>query len=158
MARIASFAAAALAVATVAGFAATASAQATSGTIRLQGTVALACTVSVTDLNQSLNLVQGETNKQVGSVVETCNSGTGYSITVTSANNGTLTSTGNGTQPIAFTLGYDGQSSNLNSGLQLTRSSAQFDKTVPVTVTVPAASNRIAGTYNDTITVTIAAR
>ncbi len=158
MARIASLAAAALAVATVAGFAASANAQAASGTIRLQGSVAVNCTVAVTDLNQSLNLVQGETARQVGTVVENCNSGTGYTISVSSANNGQLTSTGTGTVPIAFTLGYDGQSSNLSSTLELNRSGAQFGKNVPVTVTIPAASDRIAGTYNDTITVTIAAR
>lgn len=158
MARIASLAAALAAAAAIAGAASGANAQAASGTIRLSGTVAVNCTVAVTDLNQSLNLVAGETSKQVGSVIENCNSGTGYTITVASANTGRLTSTGTGTSPVSFTLGYDGQSSTLATALSLTRSTAQFAKTVPVTVTIPAAANRIAGTYTDTLTVTIDAR
>lgn len=157
MARIASLAAAVTAVA-VAGLSATANAQATSGTIRLQGTVPLNCTVTVTDLNQPLNLVQGETLRQVGTVVENCNSGTGYTISIASSNRGTLTSTGTGTQPIAFSVGYDSQSSDMTSGLDLNRNTAQFNRTVPVTVSIPASNTRIAGTYNDTLTITIAAR
>lgn len=135
-----------------------ASAQAASGTIRLGGSVAVNCTVAVTDLGVGLNLVGGESAKQVGTVVENCNSGTGYSITVASAGKGKMTSTGTGTVPVDFTIGYDGQSKDLASDLVLTRAGAQFAKSVPVTVTIPANAQRIAGSYSDTLTVTIAAK
>jgi spore coat protein U-like protein len=152
----------ALIAVTVAGMAlfgsVTAQAQSATGTIRLMGTVAVNCTVAVTDLSPSLNLVGGETAKQVGTVVENCNSGTGYTVSVASAGKGTLTSTGSGTQPVSFTLGYDGQSSSLSSDLTLNRSTAQFGKSVPVTVTIPANAQRIAGSYSDTLTITIAAK
>jgi spore coat protein U-like protein len=157
MARIAS--AAFAFAATVALFGASdALAQAASGTLRLAGTVASSCTVAVTDLNQALNLVAGETAKQVGTVVENCNSGTGYTVSVASTGKGTMTSTGTGTVPVSFTLGYDGQSSALASNLVLTRNGAQFAKSVPVTVTIPANAQRIAGSYSDTLTITIAAK
>src|ERR1700760_3345012 len=83
-----------------------------SGTIALRGTVPLICTVGVTDLNQSLSLVASETNKQVGSVIENCNSGTGYTISLSFDNAGKLKA---GNAQIAYTVGYDGQSGSLAS-------------------------------------------
>ena len=132
-------------------------ADSTSGTVALKGTVALVCTVGVTDLNQSLNLTGGESNKSVGSIVENCNSGTGYNISVTSANAGKLKAA-SGTAEISYTVGYDGQSGGLASALTVARSTAQFAKTSALNVTVPANAQAIAGNYSDTVTITIAAK
>lgn len=131
---------------------------ATSGTIKLSGTVATACTVAVTDASQSLDITDGETNKTVGTVVENCNSGTGYTISISSANSGSLKSTSNGASPISYQVSYDGSTSALSSALQVTRSSAQFAKSVSVGVTVPANSTAVAGSYSDTLTISIAAK
>jgi spore coat protein U-like protein len=139
-------------------FSAAAEGQSSSGTLRLNGTVAPSCTVAVTDLGQSLNLVAGETGKQVGTVVENCNAGGGYTLSVASAGQGSLTSSGAGTAPVAFSLGYDGQSSALTSTLTLSRAGASFARAVPVTVNVPASAQRAAGSYSDTLTITIAAK
>ena len=136
--------------------AATAGAQAnSSGTIKLQGTVAKVCTVSVVDAGAMLNLVSGENRKPVGTVVENCNSGQGYDVTLTSTHNGQLRS---GNDNIAYQVVYDEQSNALSSPWTLTRSNAQFGKQVNVMVTVPAKNNAIAGTYTDTITIQIAAK
>ncbi|HYE53157.1 MAG TPA: hypothetical protein VEB20_26395, partial [Azospirillaceae bacterium] len=77
-----------------------------SGSVVLKGNVPLNCTVSVSDLNQSLNLNGGETDKQVGTVVENCNSGTGYNISLTSSNAGKLKNTRG--DEISYSVKYDG--------------------------------------------------
>ncbi|TWB45674.1 spore coat protein U domain-containing protein [Nitrospirillum pindoramense] len=147
------FAAAALiAVASLAAAPAFAAASA-SGTIQLNSTVAQTCTVAVTDAGAQLNILSGSNAVTVGSVVETCNDGAGYQISVTSANGGTLKSNATGAQPISYTPIYDGQSSG--SSVNVVRSSAQFNKTATVAVTVPANAQAIAGSYTDTLTITI---
>ena len=127
------------------------------GAVALKGTVPLVCTVGVTDMNQSLNLTGGESNKSVGSIVENCNSGTGYNITVSSSNAGKLKAA-SGTAEISYTVGYDGQSGGLTSNMTVARSGAQFSKTSALNVTVPANAQAIAGSYSDTVTITIAAK
>lgn len=155
MTKIAATLAAAVALAALAS--APALAQSATGTIQLRGSVAQSCTIAVQDLNQSLNLVAGESNREVGRVVETCNSGTGYNITVASANKA-LTSNASGSVPVAYTLAYDNQAGNPTANLVVARATAQFGKQSSLTVTVPASASRIAGDYADTLTVTIAAK
>ncbi|WP_234703770.1 hypothetical protein [Rhodospirillum centenum] len=144
-------------VATAAAFTTGASAQQASGTIQLRGTVAVNCTIAVTDLNQPLNLTGGESNKQVGTVTENCNRGNGYKISVASANAGKLVSGAAGTTPISYATQYDGQSGNSGT-LEVIRNQAQFNKVSSVNVTIPASAQYIAGDYADTLTITIAAR
>ncbi|MFV3131224.1 spore coat protein U domain-containing protein [Niveispirillum sp. KHB5.9] len=144
--------AAALAVIAIA---APAMAQNASGTIQLKGTVALSCTIAVQDLGQSLALKAGETNKTVGSVTETCNSGNGYKITLASANAGKLKS---GNFTINYSVAYDSFSGALTSQAVVDRATAQFGKKSDLKVTVAASDQYIAGDYADTVTVTIAAK
>jgi spore coat protein U-like protein len=147
------------AAATVAALlgAAAASANTTTGTIQLRGSVASTCTIAVTDAAQSLNIVSGESNKQVGSIVENCNNGTGYVVTISSANQGVLKTTSGASTP-AYTLRYDSQSGTLASALAVTRDGAQFNREVTVGVTLPASANAVAGSYSDTLTLTIATK
>ena len=128
-----------------------------SGTIRLEGTVSAQCTVAVTDANQQLDITGGETGKQVGTVVETCNSSGGYTVTVASANGGVLRTAG-GASGVGYTLTYDGSARGLSSPLQVEREGAQFGRVVPVLVSLNPAPNAVAGTYADTITITISGR
>ncbi|MBP2311040.1 spore coat protein U domain-containing protein [Azospirillum soli] len=156
MSKIAAIARTALIAAALAGAAVAPAIAATTGTVKLSGTVALNCSVAVTDLNQALNLVGGESARQVGTVVENCNSGTGYSISISSANGGLLKNENSGS--VSYRVGYDGQNNNLTGGLSVTRSTAQFAKSVPLTVSLDANGNAIAGNYSDTVTITIAAK
>jgi spore coat protein U-like protein len=130
----------------------------TSGTIRLQGSVAARCTVAVTDAQQSLNIVGGETSKQVGTVVENCNSGSGYTVSISSVQGGVLRSQAAGAGAIAYSLSYGGVAGALTTALAVVRDGAAFDRSVPVAVSMPANPQAIAGAYTDTITITIAAR
>ncbi|MBB6255266.1 hypothetical protein [Nitrospirillum iridis] len=129
----------------------------TSGSVKLSGTVSLTCTVAVTDAGASLNILSGSSSVQVGSVVENCNDGAGYTITVASANGGSLKSSATGAQPVAYTTNYDGTNGS-GSSFTVTRSGAQFNKTATMSVTVPANAQAIAGSYSDTLTVTIAGK
>ncbi|MBB6252148.1 spore coat protein U domain-containing protein [Nitrospirillum iridis] len=127
-----------------------------SGTVQLNSTVAQTCTVAVTDAGATLNILSGSTAVTVGTVVETCNDGAGYQISVSSANGATLKSSATGAQPISYTPIYDGQSAG--SSVNVVRSSAQFNKSATVAVTVPANAQAIAGSYTDTLTITIQGR
>ncbi|MDE1148405.1 MAG: hypothetical protein PW843_17600 [Azospirillaceae bacterium] len=155
--RIAAAATAAVVFAAFAAAPSFAATTGTSGTVQLNSTVALTCTVAVTDSNATLNILAGSSNVQVGSVVENCNDGAGYTITVASANNGSLKSSATGAQAINYTTTYDGTNGS-GSSFTVTRSGAQFAKTAAMYVTVPASAQAIAGSYADTLTVTIAGK
>lgn len=148
--------AAALIATAALGAAASGAQAATTGTIKLNGRVDLACSVGVVDLNQSLNLVGGDSNKTVGTVTETCNSGTGYRISLTSENSGKLKA-GTGAE-IAYTVSYDGQNRGLAGGIDLDRNKPEFNKQVELKVSVQGSNQHVAGTYADTVTITIAAK
>jgi len=149
------FAKTAAAALIVAAIAAPAMAQNASGTIAMKGNVALSCTIAVQDLGLSLSLKAGETSKTVGSVTETCNSGSGYKISLASANAGKLKS---GNFTIDYSVNYDSFTGSLTSQAVVDRATAQFGKKSDLKVTVPASEQYIAGDYADTVTVTIAAK
>ncbi|HYE01546.1 MAG TPA: spore coat protein U domain-containing protein [Alphaproteobacteria bacterium] len=128
-----------------------------SGQVKLKGTVALTCTVAVQDMNESLDLVNGEANQSVGTVVETCNSGSGYTISLSSSNGGALVSD-TGTAPVAYSVSYDGQGGSLGSALSVSRNGAQFGRQATLAVNVQGNAQALAGNYSDTVTITIAAK
>lgn len=147
---------AALSALALSALALSAAAQAsTTGTIRLNGTVQAACTISVTDAGVQLNITGGESNRQVGTVVENCNSGTGYRVTLTSANAGALK---NGAAAVSYSVSYDNQQGTLSGAMTVDRPSAAFGKQSVVAVSMPANATAVAGTYSDTVTITVAAR
>lgn len=125
------------------------------GTLRLKGNVTQVCTVEVRDMGTDLNLVNGSNTVPVGEVTENCNSGTGYTITLSSQNEGKLT-TGTGAQ-VPYTVNYDGATGGAH-GLQVNRDGARFDKKSTLAVNVNGNAQAIAGNYTDTVTITIAAK
>lgn len=130
-------------------------AQSTSGSVGLRGSMPMSCAIAVQDLGVTWNLTSGESAKTVGSVTETCNAASGYSISLASANGGKLKS---GSNEISYTVDYDSNAGSLTSQMVVQRASAQFGKKSDLKVTVPISSQHVAGDYADTITVTIAAR
>lgn len=139
------------------GFAARDAGAVTTGSIGLSGTIDANCYVVITDQNRSLNLVGGSTNLTVARVGERCNDRRGYTVTFSSLNGGAVVNA-DGTR-VAYTIRYDGQTRALTSPYVRTRTSAQTSlRTRDFQVTVPANTRAVAGTYADTITVTIAAR
>ena len=102
-----------------------------------------------------LDLTKGANNIVVGKVTETCNDPDGYSITFTSQGGGKLTSNG---ASVPYTASYDNvNQQSLGSQMRLSRNNAAFGVVKDLKVSVDSGSNRVAGSYSDTITVTIAA-
>ena len=131
----------------------------TSDTLKINGTVAAVCTVSVEDMSQTLNLVAGANKTVVGKITETCNAASGYTIRIASANSGKLVNAANGNAKVDYTIDYDNrQNAQLNSELVQNYGNTQAYGTVKdLKVSVTGNANRVAGAYADTITVTIAA-
>jgi spore coat protein U-like protein len=128
------------------------------GTIALKGSVVTSCGVQVDDLDANLNMTGGSTNLQVATVGEKCNSNKGYTVTISSANAGALVNRDGARAP--YTASYGGvPNRSLATPLVLTRTKAEKNWVyAPFTVTLPANAQRVAGSYFDTITITIAAR
>jgi spore coat protein U-like protein len=130
-----------------------------SGSLQLRGVVASTCTVQVVDAGTSLNVLAGENSRQVGTVQETCNSGTGYQITLSSSHAGQLGSAAGGTAGVPYTVSYgDGAPTGLAQPMTVTRPGAAFAKSQVLAVSLPAQPRATAGDYQDSLTVTIAAK
>ena len=128
-----------------------------SSSLNLAGVVSTNCTVSIaaTPKAASLDPKGGEQNTSVGVVTETCNSGSGYTVSITSQNGGKLVS---GDTSALYTASYDDATGLIASGLTATRNSAFFNRTGNLLINIPANDKAIAGNYADNITVVIAAK
>ena len=139
-----------------------AQAQTSSAQIDLRGNVALNCTIGVTPTAKatSLDIKGGEQAVSVGVVTEDCNSGTGYTVAITSQHGGQLRSVADdASAPLAsYTASYDDASGSIASILTATRNGAFFGRTGDLRVTIPANAQAIAGNYSDSITLTIAGK
>ena len=131
-----------------------------STSMQLLGTVATACTISVTPTAKSttLNITGGESSTLVGVVTENCNDGVGYTVTVTSSNLGQLVSTATGSTPTTYTATYDNATGAINKALTATRTQAYFAKQGNLAVTFAGNSQAIAGSYSDNLNIVIAAK
>ena len=137
---------------------------AATGTLILSGTVAAACNITVTpngSNNTTLDIVAGETNKNVASVNESCNNATGYKINIKSDNGGELRHTGNASLKTTYTIVYDGQTITPTTNFQQAKNVSVLNSpsnyNAPVLVNVAAYANALAGTYTDTVTMQIVA-
>lgn len=138
---------------------------ASSGSLLLQGTVALVNTIVVTANaanNTSLNITTGETGKNVASVAETSNDLNGYTITVSSPTGGFLVNTANAAAKTAYKVSYNGATAVTPTVAALqVKSVASLSglttNTSAVTVDVTGLSTAAAGTYQDTLTIAIVA-
>ncbi len=146
------------------GFALTAgpSHAATSDTILLSSTVGQDCSITVANKDGVLDIVAGTTDKKVADITETCNETAGYTITISSANAGNLEGSGalagNPGASVDYTVSYDSASAaDLATDATLARGGAVFGSENGLFVTVGGSSTRLAGSYEDTITVSIAA-
>ena len=147
----------ALPLGAAAAFSSAALAAGSSGTVELVGTVPVRCEVTIRNLDGTLDLVAGETAKPVADIVETCKQPAGYTIGFTSGNAGDLVSQ-DGIR-VDYRIDYD-TAANVDLAVDLApdRAEARFDFVRPLRVSVDPAGGRLAGTYSDIITVTVAAR
>lgn len=130
------------------------------GILTLQGQVAEMMSIVVTQLagHDSLDLSATPANLKVAEVAESSNSATGYEITVTSANTGFLK---NGTlDQLEYTMRYDGVAVDLSAAdtvKDFASTVVDYISDVDISYTGKPAASMAAGTYSDTVTVTISA-
>ncbi len=137
---------------------------ASTGTLLLQGTVALTNDIVVTPAgsnNTTLDIVGGQ-SVLVATVAETSNNLTGYKINAKSDNGSELRNGSDATKKTTYTLSYDGGSAvtlttsyqqvkNVSSLSGLTTNNSNVNATVAAYAAAPA------GAYSDTVTFQIVA-
>ena len=138
---------------------------ASTGTLLLQGTVAAVNDIVVTansPNNTTLNIVAGESGKNVASVAETSNNLNGYKIFISSPTGGFLVNTSDAAAKTSYKIAYDGaaavtptvaplQVKNVTSLTGLTTDTSTVAADVTAFATAPA------GLYEDTLTISIVA-
>jgi hypothetical protein len=143
---------------------ASASFAASSAPLALSGTVTAVNDLSITPTPESINLdiVNGETARKVADVQETSNNLLGYKIMMRSANASKLIHGTDNSKLTTYEISYDGGSyiSLTNADQQVKDSGSLPGLTVDtslVAVNVTAYPNAPAGTYSDTVTISIVA-
>lgn len=150
-----------IAIASVFGFAAMNANAATSADLTLTGTVAQDCSVSLDTASYTVDLVSGESDSTVATITEICNDADGYTISFSSANSGVLQNDDNAGEQKAYTISYgtgiSGQS--LSQARSVSYSTYTAGNSVPLRMDLSAhgAGVLAAGTWSDTVTVSIAA-
>lgn len=138
---------------------------ASTGSLVLSGTVALINSIVITlngSNNTTLDIVNGESAKNIASVAETSNNPIGYKIMISSANASELRLSSDGTKKTTYQISYDG-----GSYTTLTTTPTQIKNVSSLTglttynsavlINVSAYANAPAGTYSDTVTLSIVA-
>ncbi|MFL5815461.1 MAG: fimbrial protein [Bdellovibrionia bacterium] len=138
---------------------------ASTGTLTLSGNVAAVNDITVTPNgtnNTSLNIISGETGKNVASVTESSNDKDGYKIQIHSANGGQLQLAGQPSKYTTYQISYAGGSyttpplaASPVTIKNVSSLSALTSATSAVAVNVTAYPTALAGTYSDTVTFAI---
>lgn len=134
-----------------------------SGTLIIQGVVALVNEITITPTNAPVSITGGATNLLVANVSEVSNDLSGYKIKVSSLNASKLVNGDDSSKKTSYTLSYNG-----GPAVTLT-ATPQVVKTVnslsglttngsDVKVNVVAYPTAPAGTYADTVTISIEAQ
>jgi len=131
-----------------------------SAKLELRGTVAANCTIAVvpTAKATSLDIINGEKSTLVGVVTESCNSGNGYTVSLTSDNFGQLRSTAAGAKITAYEAKYDDAVGAISKELVAGRDQAFFGRQGNLTVSFAGDQQAIAGVYSDVVNLVIKAK
>jgi len=119
----------------------------------------LSITINAEPSATSLDLTTTQTDLKVAKVKEKSNSRSGYDVTISSANNGSLVHSEGGS--VAYTMKYDGQSLDLSTTQVLNRSynsSVSENKDLSISYIGQDAETTKSGNYEDTLTFTIQAK
>jgi hypothetical protein len=136
---------------------------ATTGSLLLQGIITQKVSVAITPstVASALDLSTTQSDLNVGSVNIKSNSNTGYKLTITSANLGKLKRT-IGSEVFGYTMKYGAASVGLSStaGTTFTNASGSIvniNTALSISYTGVPSESMVEGTYNDTVTLNVAA-
>ncbi len=135
----------------------------TTANLLLTGTVPKKLDISIDQTSVSLDLTATRSNFGIANVREKSNSNTGYKVTIQSSNLGALKRV-SGTETFSYSLRYGGsnltsQSSLGGDTIVMTTSPGVHNivKPLEISYTGVLAEDMVEGTYEDTLTFTIAA-
>ena len=152
-----------LLLATVVGLLTTSAMAASTGTLLISGTVSAINDITLSTTSYTtLNITGGETNRLVATATELSNNLLGYKINMRSLNGSKLVHGVDASKSTAYTVSYDGQAPvSLTTSDQPVRNTAlpnsPTGKVSNIAVNVTAYPTAPAGTYSDTITISIVA-
>lgn len=133
---------------------------ATSGTLILKGTVpsVLELVVNPETLAMNLPLDITQTNSLVGTVTEKSNSSTGYSVSITSLNQGKLVHETETSSVVNYSLRYNTSIVDLVNGSSFSEPTKGLKtRDLEISYTGVPHENLYAGDYSDTLTFTMTA-
>jgi len=136
---------------------------ATQGLLTLTGVVDVRYEISLSTSSAAVNIITGEANRVVAQATEVSNNLSGYKISMKSTNASRLVHNTDNTKFVAYTISYDDsatQHSLLTTDTVVKPASALAGLTTDVSnirVSFPAQPNAVAGTYSDTLTISISA-
>lgn len=139
---------------------------ATTGQVTITGNVPILCSLEVQQEANAVSIPDisaGHTNRRIATVIETCNSPDGYTVTMRGVNSSDHTgifadSVSSDSHP--FTVAYDGVTVG-PGGIVTNSASTAFNLIKPVDITYPAnttLTGSISDTYEETLVFTIAAK
>lgn len=150
-----------IAIVSILGFAAINANAATSADLTLTGSVAQDCSVSLDTASYTVDLLNGESDSTVATVTEVCNDADGYSISFSSANSGILQNDDNASEQKGYTISYGNgiSSQSLSQTRSVSYSTYTAGNSVPLRMNLSAHGTGVlaAGTWSDTVTVSISA-
>jgi hypothetical protein len=129
----------------------------TTAVLHLKGTVPVVMSLELESESLALNLPLdvSQNNTKIGTIKEKSNSGAGYTLSISSLNNGYLK---NGTESVQYTMNYGGVSVPLNTPQTLNRTTrGSSNRDVNITYTGAALETLKSGDFTDTVTFTIQA-
>lgn len=132
----------------------------TTGTVNVNGSVALVCSLTVSSGGATTtfsDMTQGASNALLGTITEICNDANGYKVTLATSNNENFKGATSSTL-IPYTLTYNGSAVTLSSGA--TTITPSGSRTTPSGVSKGlnitfAAGFYTADSYSDTLTLTM---
>lgn len=134
---------------------------ASSADITLSGSVDQDCSVALNSSNYTVNLLGGEADSAVATVTETCNDSDGYEISFSSANAGVLQNDDNASEQKPYTVSYGTGivAQRLSESKSVAYSTYTAGNDVALRMNLDAHTSGVlaAGTWSDTITISIAA-
>lgn len=125
-------------------------------TIQLRGVVPPSCSVSVSATSATVDIARGQSLGTVASVEERCNAAGGYVVSVSSQNGGQLVG-GDGAS-VPYSLFYGDAGAGQGGRLTAERGTTGDVRRSTLAVTLPASPQARAGEYEDTVTISIAAK
>ena len=128
--------------------------------LELGAAVPLRCTLNISPSAKASNLdmAGGENNILVGTLTESCNASNGYVVQIISSNKGQLITTSGLSSSANYQVQYDDAEGVIANALVANRNQAQFARQGKLAVSVPANSQRPAGSYSDTLSIVISAK